>query len=370
MFPINRTFSLHKKVARSAFLAVIAFGFTNSCAPGPHMVPPVVTQILPRATIEIGSPQADDGLVEHAAATIPYTLNLLPGVGGSTPTVDLVVCQRDRPGAPKCDIYDGVKATWSSGLRTISVVAPAAAKDAEFDLVACTKHLNQLLVAECGQIVAEAQVVARVAAQYTVALESFTIMDTRASRKDTVHLALAAFASGHNQALVSSCLGTNISPSASQPIFCKGPYKYADLADGTYHPLNLDVGQYKLVPGVGGSLTLAYVIFNFGDVNVSETKMTMQGNIQSHMRSQVMSNNQIPAADFVSDLNSSPWIPCDGPTAAGAVRIFNGSGADSLDELTRATGSTSGSSLFSFRSFCGVSKYQANWRVNRVSFRP
>lgn len=131
-----------------------------------------------------------------------------------------------------------------------------------------------------------------------------------------------------------------------------------------------------IVPQDFGSLTFGYVVFNYGfPVQSNIVTGSMAGNVQNVLTSWVHKANDDLVAnnDFTGDLNQSPWLGCDGPTAAGAEKIQNRADKDTLEMLTRAgNGVFAGQSkIFQVTSQTGCgdsSRYQVNWSVHRTSW--
>lgn len=163
-----------------------------------------------------------------------------------------------------------------------------------------------------------------VAARFVVSLDSFTISHTRAQSADTVHLALAGIFGNEKKELLNSCNNVLGEPTVAKPILCKGPSRYgmSALGKGIY-PARMKVGEFEIVPGIGGALSFAFAVFNYGfPIQATSFSGSMEGNVRGALKGQVLTLNQIPDDDFISNLNGPPWLGCDGPTAAGGVRLF------------------------------------------------
>ena len=333
-----------------------------------------LAKVNPRVRLQISPPAQSTRLVEHTTLELPYAVTVLPGVGGARPAVDLVVCADEQPGM--CDVYDQVRANWRSPTnRKLRLTVPNAGRAVEFKIVACRKAFTNEQVVTCGERLGEAEFQRPVAARFVVGVDSFTILHTRARSADTVHVAASAFLSGSNVDLLKDCTNILGNPTLSKPILCKGPARIGmqELGNGTYPVGNMKVGEFELVPGAGGAVTFAFVVFNYGfPVQSQAVSGSMEGNVQNAMRAQLTTLNQRASEDFVSNLNAPPWLGCDGPTAAGAVRWFNTDRPDSLDALTRSTGSyTADSKVFVVRSQAGCgddSRYQVRWTLRRTSW--
>jgi hypothetical protein len=88
---------------RILFLVTL-FGLTTTTSSQAQCPPkcPVIGTIQPKAALQITEPLSAT-LLEHSTIEIPYTVTLSPGVGETTPTINLVVCGADLiPG--ECDV--------------------------------------------------------------------------------------------------------------------------------------------------------------------------------------------------------------------------------------------------------------------------
>jgi hypothetical protein len=334
------------------------------------------TEVDPKVDLKIALPTLPKAPIEFSTLTISYSVLLSPGAGGAKPVVDLLVCGTvNGKSIGKCDAYDRVQPTWQSpGLSKLNLQLPMAGSVA-LGVRVCTRVRSIRPTNICGKQLAFQESPIPVAARYTINLDSYTILHTRARITDTLYLALGGYATGQNRDLLDSCWNFTKPPTAEEPVLCKGPVPVGDRRNGTFDTRDMAVGTFDLVPGAGGSLTFAFVVFNFGYPaypSILNIKTEMQGRIPAAIKSQVLSWHTLPAANFTGDLNDGLWLGCDGPTVAGAVRLFNSGGVNSLDMKTRAMGSYSSySQIFTVKSQvgCGASsQYRVKWTVRRTSW--
>lgn len=363
-------------LCRLAACAVAATGSASSWAQDGGKRELLLHSLLD-ARLTIQPARIPEKLVEHTTVVVPYRLRISRGVGAEPARLNLMVCGAAGPANADCAVFENVAPNWQSPRgSTVRVRVPAAGSAAELRVRACTLTVTPDQVRQCGDTLAEAVVVRPVHAQYEVSLDAFTILHTRAQSRDTVYVALAADFDETSRSLAGRCDDIRSVATVGRRLVCRGVARYGtrDLGDGTY-ATSSRVGIFEAVPGTGGSLRYSYVLFNFGfPLTPPSLRNEMVGTVQAAMERHVFNLFQTPAEDFTWELSGPPWLGCDGPTAAAAVRVFNGSQAGSLDELTRETGvHTVISPVFEPRSQLGCgpsSKYSVQTSVRRTSWRP
>jgi hypothetical protein len=348
--------------------------------PGPKNCPKPPSElaksiILPTASIEITEPSGP--IREHMPIEILYSVALKPSaVGGAKPYVDLVVCEDDgNDGIGPCDVYDHVRANWSTpGGARLQLNAPPAGAAVTMRVLVCTKQSDGIHI-YCGVPLDSKTFQRPISARYTVSLDSFTVLSTRSRYHDTDYLTLQAVWIKEHQELLDNCSNIRGQPTIENPILCKGPVKYgtSDVGHGTFPVSNMTVGEFEAVPGAQGFLTFGFVVFNYGFVVHPEFFTgDMAGIVKGTLSGKLLRNDPVPQNDFVHDMNLEPWLGCDGPTAAGAIRLVNGTQSDSLDGLTRNTGAyTQQSKIYVTSSQVGCgddSRYLVQWTVHRTSW--
>jgi len=344
-------------------------------------------RIEPNVRLQISPPTANFKLVENTTIKIPFQVSLLPGVGGSAPTLDIAVCGGDGTAIGGCSLFRGKKAT-SMLDGVLNVKVPAAGPDTEIKVMACTMSVKRL--PSCERPLAEQSFRRPVFARFVIGLDNFTIFHTRAPRRDTLHIGSAAVFADKplttaQLSKLKTCTPALAAASVDNPVLCREQARFGmqDYGDGTYPvPKDLVLGEFELIPGTRGRLNFGYVIFNFGAPGgLPDTASRMRGNSQGAIRSQLLDQTitgdlavaVAPGADFTNDLNGSPWLGCDGPTAAGAVSLANDASATGLDARTRTSGSYTGKSkvfVVPSQTGCGdSSRYQVQWSVRRMTWR-
>ena len=330
--------------------------------------------VLPKVRLQVGFPASTTPLVENSIVGIPYQVSVLPGVGGSHPTFDLVVCSGDGGPGERCDVFDQVHARWASPPgRLLQLKVPSGGQALPIRAVACIKAIVANQVVSCGYQLASMEVSRDVVARFIVAVDSITVSHTRAPSEDNVYVAVAGFFSGQRPELLRDCTNVLGIPSIEQPILCKGPARHdiKGLGVGTYSTENMKIGEFQIIPGVGGALSFGFAVFNYGSpIQAPWFTGDMTGSVRGTLIGQIFNPFKSPSADFVSELNGSPWLGCDGPTAAGAYRFLNTNRSDSLDALTKTTGYISSTNSYVVKSQVGCgddSKYEVKWTVLRTS---
>lgn len=364
---------------RQLLLVIVATVGVSSAVPSRAQCPPKcgpLGTVIPPVTLQITEPAPSAPLLEHSLLEIPYTVTLAPGVGGAAPVIDMVVCGADALDGGPCDIYDQVQANWTSPAGSkLRLRAPNAGSSVSMRVVACTKKIDSNQVVTCGGQLADKSFERPISARFMVRLDSFTILSTRSRHADTVYLALEGIFSGEHKELLDKCDNVLATPTVKNLILCKGATKFGtkDLGHGTYSVPNMTVGEFEVIPGRSGALTFGFVVFNYGFV-VHPIILTgdMGGIVQNTIAGQLLTTDQNPSDDFVHGLQGEPWLGCDGPTAAGAVRLFNVDRPDSLDAVTRSTGAFSQQSktyVAKSQLGCGDdSRYSVQWTVRRTSW--
>ena len=377
MLVTNQSF-MYRQLLLIAVMATVAL-FWAMPSRAQKCPPNCPFEVLPKTTLEITTSAVNATLLEHSPLEIPYKVTLEPGVGGALPVIDLVVCGADSLEGGTCDVYDQVRPNWTSPAGSkLRLKAPLGGSSVNMRVVACTKKLDSNQVISCKGQLDEKSFVRPISARFIVNLDSFTILSTRAQHTDTVYVGLEAMFGSNNQEelvreLKDGCPDVFLPPTLAKPILCKGPVKAGrgDLGHGTYPLSALNVGEFEVIPGSGGFLTFGFALFNYGFVVHPEILTgSMAGNVQGAIAGQ-LDNNGVDE-DFTWMLNSSPWLGCDGPTAAGAVRLRNFNGPTSLDAVTQGTGGfTQKSKIYVTESQAGCresSRYSVQWTVRRTSW--
>ena len=345
--------------------------------PHPHRPPP--SSVYPKVTLLVPYPVVRTPVLEHTPIKQQFTLVVDAGVGGARPTYDLVVCTES---GAQCAFFPQVTPPQSL-LGSLTVDAPAAGQKRQITLVACVAARSNDSILSCGTLLdSESSPPIDVAMRVAVYFDSFTILHTRAHQHDTTYYALAGIQNGKPAPQPQQCSG-NITTfvTSGYSIWCVGPLPFGDVDDGI-HPLNeIKVGEFKWVPGRTNYLTFAFETINYGyglpnatlDPIVDMRRMAM-----NHLLSKLTAPNAGVLEDFTPEINDlDGWRGCDGPTAAGAKRLFNfrdSSQSDpTVDELTSQTGShteTSKEFVVPSQSACGgSSKYKVTWTLKRTSWR-
>jgi len=87
-----------------------------------------------------------------------------------------------------------------------------------------------------------------VAARYTVSIDGFTILRTRARHEDTVNISLMSMVDGQRSAASDAC---NI---LGPPTYCVQKVPQGDHNNGTFQAKGVLVGEYDLIPEVDADL--------------------------------------------------------------------------------------------------------------------
>lgn len=334
-------------------------------------------------------------LIERTVHDVAFTLTLKPGKKGPrvppvTYPIEILVCEGTGASGSNCVAFNELTPTVSRS-GNISLRLPLAGPDVAIQLVACapSRDANQALV--CGErVYGRAEFKRPIFARFEVGIDSFTINHTRARTSDTVYLGYAGlFAQKIVDEATSSALKAcdNIIGPASveKPILCRNLARYGvnDLRDGTYPGRqDLGVGVFELIPGAGGRLNFGYVLFNFGfPGEPAAAKDSMIGNSWNTIYGQLVSGtgqhgvfevNPMPREDITRDLDQSPWLGCDGPTAGGVFTIANDDSPEGLDALTSGSGrwiSPKKEFVVESQAGCGESsRYGVAWSVRRTTW--
>jgi len=345
--------------------------------------------VHPSVHLTLGEPPSNQRLVEHERIEVPFTFEVGPGPGGARPLLDLVVCGGEgRPGEPCVAFAGGTPDKHLRGVLNLSI--PPAGPSEIFSAVVCTKVADANQVLSCGHTLARKEFRRPVFARFVLGLDHFIIRHTRARHADTVYLGYAGlFGSGRvDQAAVdqlNACTGGIQVASARRLITCRAMARYGveDLGDGIYPARkDLAIGVFEIVPRSGGRLNFGYVLFNFGFPGEPPgVEEAMRGNSMHAIVPELVTQdgsglhvmNPTPLRDLTHQLNGSPWLGCDGPTAGSAETLPNDGSDRSLDALTRSTGRYASfleQAVTSQAGCGGDSRYEVTWFVERTSWRP
>lgn len=348
-------------------------------AAGPFVSDPVFAQ-LPTATLSVGLPVGKVPVLEHSSITVPFLLDVRPGKSGRggrrQTTYDIAVCAKK---GNQCAFFSGITLPWTSPSGSnLSMDAPAAGQSVPVELVACVAAKSADNVVSCGTPLSEDSSRIDVSMSFAIFFDSFTILHTRARSNDTTYYALAGISNGQPVPQFNKC-ATNLASFIS-PLFCVGPSRVGDLGDGTYPVNKIRVGEFEWVPGRTNNVTFAFATINYGapQLPLSGPNVDMTGLAMQKVLAKLTAPNSGVSEDFTAEINDlDGWRGCDGPTAAGAKRIFNfrdrSQQEPTVDELTRDTGRFSTSTkifIVPSQSNCGASsKYQVKWTLLRTSWR-
>lgn len=332
------------------------------------------TENYPSTSLSVGLPVGRSPVLEHSSIELPFFLEAKPGLAGARPTYDLAVCAEN---GSQCAFFPQVTPPWTSPSGSkVTMDAPAAGQAVPIKLLACVAEMSADSVVNCGRRLSEDSSSVDISMRFAVYFDSFTIFHTRARSKDTTYYALAGISNGQPVPQFNQC--ADKLASFVSPLFCVGPSRVGDLDDGTY-PLNqIRVGEFEWVPGRTNNLTFAFATTNYGAPRLTGPVTDMTTIAMITLLGKLTAPNSGVSEDFTAEINDlDGWRGCDGPTAAGAKRIFNfrdrSQQEPTVDELTRDTGRFSTSSkifIVPSQTGCGASsKYQVNWTLLRTSWR-
>jgi hypothetical protein len=330
------------------------------------------------ASLSVALPVGKIPILEHSSIEVPFILNVQPGkTGAKNPaTYDLAVCAEN---GAQCAFFPGIRPPWTSPSGSkLTMDAPVAGQAAPIKLAACIAALSADRVVSCGTRLSEGSSRVDVLMRFVISFDSFTILHTRAHNKDTVYYALAGISNGQPAPQFNKC--ADKLASFVSPLFCVGPTLIGDRDDGTYPINQIRVGEFESVPGRTNNVTFAFATINYGAPQLPQqgpiTDMTRIAMIT--LLGKLTAPNSGVSEDFTAEINNRDgWRGCDGPTAAGAKRIFNfhdkSQQEPTADELTRNTGRFSTSSkifVVPSQTGCGASsKYQVKLTLLRTSWR-
>ncbi len=332
----------------------------------------------PRTSLSVALPVAKIPVLEHSSIEVPFILDVQPARPGThrPATYDLAVCAEN---GNQCAFFPKVAPPWTSPSGSkLTMDAPAAGQAAPIKLAACIAALSADQVVSCGTRLSEGSSRVDVSMRFVISLDSFTILHTRAHNKDTVYYALAGISNGQPVLQFNKC-ANKLAPFVS-PLFCVGPTLIGDRDDGTYPVNQIRVGEFEWVPGRTNNVTFAFATINYGAPRLPLGGPTtdMTGIAMITLLGKLTAPNSGVSEDFTAEINDRDgWRGCDGPTAAGAKRIFNfhdrSQQEPTVDELTKNTGRFSTSSkifIVPSQTGCGASsKYQVKWTLLRTSWR-
>jgi hypothetical protein len=344
-------------------------------------------------TLEVSPIPATQRLIERQVQDVAFTFKLQPGKNGRrVPKVnypiEMLVCAGET--STNCVAFDGLTPTVSKS-GTLPLRLPLGGPAVAIQLVACEAKRDANGVGTCGRVYGRAEFTHAIFARFEVGIDSFTIKHARAPNDgDTLYLGYAGlFANNAVDAATLNALDAcdNIIGVASveKPMLCRNQARFGteDLRDGT-HPgrKDLGVGIFEVIPGTGGQLNFGFVLFNFGfPGEPSDARDLMIGNSHNAIRGQLVRqsgqfgvleivNNPLP--DITHNLNTSPWLGCDGPTAGGVFSIPNDNSSGSLDALTSGSGQKSIPTkeyVVDSQALCGESsRYSVVWFVRRTTW--
>lgn len=326
---------------------------------------------VPKVDLLVSLISSGSNLVEHSPIEVPFSIVVSPGSGGIRPTSDLAVCPAE---GGECVAFNQVTPPFSSPVTKIRMKAPAAGAAMPVRLVACIAARSADQVLSCGQQLADASISVQVAMRFAVYLDSFTILHTRARIKDTVWYGFAGRSERDGQPIPSRCV-TTLAGFVADGARCYGLVKVGDRSDGTHALNGIKIGDFQWVPGRPNRLKLSYMILNAGSP-IGPSAYTAQTTMP-RLTGKLATLAPGPV-DFTPELNALlGWRGCDGPTAAGALTLFNFRNATqrdhTVDELTRSSGSTPMQSkifVVPSQNMCGASsKYQVRMSIRRSSWR-
>jgi len=342
---------------------------------GQAQVPHDAAHILPTATLSLKHPIETTPVREHSPIQVPFQLEVKPGLAGAKPTVDVAVCEENTN---NCLEFPHVTPPWTSPLGSkLPIRAPAAGAAMPITVEACVSSRDNNQVLGCGHQLASGSTNVDVAMSFSVFFDSFTIQHTRARNKDTTFYYLAGVENRQPIPEAHSCSG-KLAPFIDSNVFCLGPNSVGDISDGTHTLSNIRVGEFEWVPGSTKSVTFAFATVNYGTPRGIGPVVDMRSIALIHVLSKLDAPNSGVLEDFTPEINDlDGWRGCDGPTAAGAKRIFNvrdhSQQEPTIDELTRDSGQCTTSSkkfVVPSQTGCGGSSvYQVRWTVKRNSWK-
>ncbi|HEY0584526.1 MAG TPA: hypothetical protein VGD52_00200 [Pseudoduganella sp.] len=363
------------RTQRALTAAAFSILATLQLGTGLAQVPHDVTHIQPTAILSLKHPLETTPVREHSPIQVPFRLEIRPGLAGAKPTIDVAVCEENTN---NCLEFPRVTPPWTSPLGSkLPIRAPVAGAAMPITFVACVSSRDNSQVLGCGHQLASGNTKVDVAMSFSVFFDSFTIQHTRAHNKDTTFYYLAGVENRQKIPEAHSCSG-KLGPFIESNVFCLGPTSAGDISDGTHKLSNIRVGEFEWVPGSTKSVTFAFATVNYGTPRGVGPVVDMRSIALNHVLSKLDAPNSGVLEDFTSEINDlDGWRGCDGPTAAGAKRIFNFRDSSqqepTIDELTRDSGEFTTSSkkfVVPSQTGCGGSSvYQVRWTVKRNSWK-